>query len=125
MVVDITCKTDRFNLSVVGPDFINDCCFGEDFSSRSFGPPDLRMSGSSPDRVFGSRATGGKQLDRELHRFPSDSVAAHRFPNARRPGSSWTAGLAGHPASLERRSDVSRELLSQSPFEFPGWKARG
>ncbi|WP_262460774.1 hypothetical protein [Alloalcanivorax balearicus] len=32
MIVDITCKTDRFNLSVVGSDFINDCCFGEDFS---------------------------------------------------------------------------------------------
>lgn len=32
MPVHITCKTDRFNLSVVGPDFINDCCFGEDFS---------------------------------------------------------------------------------------------
>jgi hypothetical protein len=31
-VIDITCKTDRFNLSVVGADFINDCCFGEDFS---------------------------------------------------------------------------------------------
>lgn len=28
----MTCRTDRFNLSVVGPDFINDCCFGEDFS---------------------------------------------------------------------------------------------
>ena len=33
MTVHITCKTDRFNLSVVGPDFINDCCFGEDFSN--------------------------------------------------------------------------------------------
>jgi hypothetical protein len=32
MHVDVTCKTDRFNLSVVGEDFINDCCFGEDFS---------------------------------------------------------------------------------------------
>ncbi|AYN96968.1 hypothetical protein EAW52_25075 [Pseudomonas sp. LTJR-52] len=32
MIVDVTCKTDRFNLSVVEPDFINDCCFGEDFS---------------------------------------------------------------------------------------------
>lgn len=32
MTVHITCKTDCFNLSVVGPDFINDCCFGEDFS---------------------------------------------------------------------------------------------
>ncbi|MCL2635150.1 MAG: hypothetical protein FWD50_00770 [Betaproteobacteria bacterium] len=32
MIIDITCKTDRFNLSVAGPDFINDCCFGEDFS---------------------------------------------------------------------------------------------
>ncbi len=32
MIIDITCKTDRFNLSVVGADFINDCCFGEDFS---------------------------------------------------------------------------------------------
>lgn len=32
MIVDITCKTDRFNLSVIGSDFINDCCFGEDFS---------------------------------------------------------------------------------------------
>lgn len=32
MIIDITCKTDRFNLSVVGSDFINDCCFGEDFS---------------------------------------------------------------------------------------------
>ncbi len=31
-VIDVTCKTDRFNLSVVGGDFINDCCFGEDFS---------------------------------------------------------------------------------------------
>lgn len=33
MHIDITGKTDRFNLSVVGDDFINDCCFGEDFSS--------------------------------------------------------------------------------------------
>jgi len=33
VIVDITCKTDRFNLSVVGNDFINDCCFGEDFSN--------------------------------------------------------------------------------------------
>jgi hypothetical protein len=33
VIVDVTCKTDRFNLSVVGKDFINDCCFGEDFSN--------------------------------------------------------------------------------------------
>jgi hypothetical protein len=32
MYIDVNCKTDRFNLSVVGKDFINDCCFGEDFS---------------------------------------------------------------------------------------------
>ena len=32
MTVDITCRTDRFNLSAVGADFINECCFGEDFS---------------------------------------------------------------------------------------------
>lgn len=32
MIIDIICKTDRFNLSVIGEDFINDCCFGEDFS---------------------------------------------------------------------------------------------
>lgn len=32
LIIDITCKTDRFNLSVVRPNFINDCCFGEDFS---------------------------------------------------------------------------------------------
>jgi hypothetical protein len=32
MIVNLTSKTDRFNLSVVGADFINDCCFGEDFS---------------------------------------------------------------------------------------------
>lgn len=32
MIIDVTCRTDRFNLSVVGADFINDCCFGEDFS---------------------------------------------------------------------------------------------
>ncbi|QNP40623.1 hypothetical protein [Lysobacter solisilvae (ex Woo and Kim 2020)] len=32
VIIDITCRTDRFNLSIVGPDFINDCCFGEDFS---------------------------------------------------------------------------------------------
>ena len=32
MIVTITCSTDQFNLSVVGADFINDCCFGEDFS---------------------------------------------------------------------------------------------
>lgn len=31
-MISVTCKTDRFNLSVVGEDFINDCCFGEDFS---------------------------------------------------------------------------------------------
>lgn len=31
-MVDVTGKTERFNLSAVGPDFINDCCFGEDFS---------------------------------------------------------------------------------------------
>jgi len=33
MIIDITCQTDRFNLSVIGADFINDCCFGEDFSN--------------------------------------------------------------------------------------------
>jgi len=32
VTVHITCKTDRFNLSVVGAEFINECCFGEDFS---------------------------------------------------------------------------------------------
>ncbi len=32
VIIDVSCKTDRFNLSVVGSDFINDCCFGEDFS---------------------------------------------------------------------------------------------
>ncbi|PZQ26081.1 MAG: hypothetical protein DI562_15480 [Stenotrophomonas acidaminiphila] len=32
MIVDVTCRTDRFNLTAVGPDFINDCCYGEDFS---------------------------------------------------------------------------------------------
>ena len=32
MIVHITCWTDRFNLSAVAPDFINDCCFGADFS---------------------------------------------------------------------------------------------
>ncbi len=32
MIVDITCCTDRFNLSVPGADFVNDCCYGEDFS---------------------------------------------------------------------------------------------
>jgi hypothetical protein len=43
MIIDITCRTDRFNLSVVGPDFINDCCFGEDFSHWLVGA--LRTSG--------------------------------------------------------------------------------
>ncbi|MCE3602188.1 hypothetical protein LXA47_00985 [Massilia sp. P8910] len=33
MMVSVTCHTDRFNLSVVGKDFMNDCCFGEDFSN--------------------------------------------------------------------------------------------
>lgn len=32
-MIDITFKTDKFNLSVVGADFINDCCFGEDLSN--------------------------------------------------------------------------------------------
>ncbi|WP_202840746.1 hypothetical protein [Luteimonas saliphila] len=32
-MIDITFKTDKFNLSVVGSDFINDCCFGEDLSN--------------------------------------------------------------------------------------------
>jgi hypothetical protein len=32
MIIHISCRTDRFNLSLVGSDFINDCCFGEDFS---------------------------------------------------------------------------------------------
>jgi hypothetical protein len=32
MHVSVNGKSDRFNLSVVGEDFINDCCFGEDFS---------------------------------------------------------------------------------------------
>ncbi len=30
-MVNILFKTGRFNLSKIGPDFINDCCFGEDF----------------------------------------------------------------------------------------------
>ena len=33
MIVHVTCMTDRFNLSRVGDHFINDCCFGEDFSA--------------------------------------------------------------------------------------------
>ena len=33
MILHITCKTDQFNLSVVGADFINDRCFGQDFSN--------------------------------------------------------------------------------------------
>lgn len=32
-MITIECKTDRFNLSDVKEDFINDCCFGEDFSN--------------------------------------------------------------------------------------------
>lgn len=32
MSVDVRGKTDRFNLSAVGADFINACCFGEDLS---------------------------------------------------------------------------------------------
>ena len=32
-MISVTGASDRFNLSVVGADFINDCCFGEDFSS--------------------------------------------------------------------------------------------
>lgn len=32
MIIDISARTDRFNLSRVGADFINPCCFGEDFS---------------------------------------------------------------------------------------------
>ena len=45
MIIDITCRTDRFNLSVVGADFINDCCFGEDFSRWLVGA--LRAAGYS------------------------------------------------------------------------------
>ena len=32
MIVNVIYTTDRFNLSVAGGDFINDCSFGEDFS---------------------------------------------------------------------------------------------
>ena len=32
MHIDVNCKTDKFNLSIEGEDFINPCCFGEDFS---------------------------------------------------------------------------------------------
>lgn len=32
MIIDISFKTARFNLSIVGSDFTNDCCFGEDLS---------------------------------------------------------------------------------------------
>ncbi|NHZ41554.1 hypothetical protein [Massilia aquatica] len=32
MAVSVAFMTDRFNLSVVGDNFINDCCFGEDVS---------------------------------------------------------------------------------------------
>ncbi|MEC7118351.1 MAG: hypothetical protein VXW65_00400 [Pseudomonadota bacterium] len=31
-MITISCKTNQFNLSVVQKNFINDCCFGEDFS---------------------------------------------------------------------------------------------
>ena len=33
MHTDILFDTNRFNLSVVGPHFINDCCFGEDVAA--------------------------------------------------------------------------------------------
>ena len=32
MIIDISFKTAQFNLSIVGSDFTNDCCFGEDLS---------------------------------------------------------------------------------------------
>jgi len=31
-MITISCKTSRFNTSETKEDFINDCCFGEDFS---------------------------------------------------------------------------------------------
>ena len=49
MIVDITCNTDRFNVSVVGSDFINDCCFGEDFSKWLVSP--LLESGVDADVI--------------------------------------------------------------------------
>jgi len=47
MIIDITCRTDRFNLSAVGPHFLNDGCFGEDFSRWLVGA--LRSNGVDAD----------------------------------------------------------------------------
>jgi hypothetical protein len=33
MIIHILFDTNKFNLSEVKPDFINDCCFGEDFAN--------------------------------------------------------------------------------------------
>ena len=55
MIIDITCRTDRFNLSAVGADFINDGCFGEDFSQWLVGA--LRASGAEA-RVLGMEDFG-------------------------------------------------------------------
>ena len=48
-VMMISCKTDRFNLSRVQENFINDCCFGEDFSHWLVGR--LRDNGIDADVI--------------------------------------------------------------------------
>lgn len=48
-MITISCKTSRFNLSEVKEDFINDCCFGEDFSD--WFTKELSKNGADSDVV--------------------------------------------------------------------------
>lgn len=48
-MITISCKTSQFNLSDVKEDFINDCCFGEDFSE--WFTTELSKNGADSDVV--------------------------------------------------------------------------
>ena len=48
-MITLECQTSRFNLSETKDDFINDCCFGEDFSQWI--TAELSRNGADADAV--------------------------------------------------------------------------
>jgi len=83
MRVDILFETSRFNLSRVGPHFINPCCFGED------------VAGWLRERL---RSEGWEVTE-------PDQEDWGWYVEASRDGASYTLGLGGIPNDEDGGSD--------------------
>nr|WP_199043167.1 hypothetical protein [Dyella sp. ASV24] len=111
MIIHITCRTDRFNLSIVGSDFINDCCFGEDFSIWLV--QELTASGIAAD-VIGMEDYGwSNQVEHEGSSYLMNVVGTPEDDSANPNYGEWHV-------LLERRRTLTQRLLGKNKASRTG-----